>query len=736
MADESRLTGIQKALGQLFQVAFKPGRSGRPTSKLIPLKVTTDPKTGKLRDPEEEVFPSKVQKLFDYWAQKCHDGPLTLNNRMQLYEDMDMLFYNSTLISRAMKLMAEEVVQADSNMKTIGVEAKPDQRKFILDFIDNIGLEDHLYAAALNTIQYGDAGWVLSLSEDGVDEILPIDVYDLIDRIEFTPHEVMKELQSKTSILTKMTSMERLSHLIKSVEETKNNYASYFKSYLFGFQVGDFVVPPWRFIHFRNYTPKSPFAPFGMPYFIHAIAPYRQYDMALSLQVIARGARFPIQVYKLNIPGASTPTDKLDRALEFITEFENSGLREVKKEGIGVGEKMVTIKDLFEYENIVPDIELGRIDDIEMLRDDIVLATGLPRNFLDPNNGSFGNSGVALSQQFKPFARAVYQVQSILLQGVAQLIKIHMVHSGKWKLEDIDFQLTMPYPESQTDRDLISSQSDLLTLANNILDALSTKIVGDPSAQLPVELIRQIYTQILPYDSERVKMWIDTTEKAREEIKKAQEVQDDSSVFEDQGQDLGDEQDQGDQQQENYVRKVKLKHIDLSEMKVREALSHLSEKAIKRMIKETIFEESQSYITNGTLAGKHVFSSRNKSKDFDVKKIVEFRKAQVKRLQETTPGFLETEFSYLPESIEEVEVGISDEQKEQLKTRGTYSTFADLKDIEEFVDPEVLEEEKQRHESGTETQSESGRNHRRFQEKEDQPRRTRGPKRRSERSDS
>lgn len=730
MADESRLTGIQKALGQLFQVAFRPGRTGRPTSKLIPLKVTTDPKTGKLRDPEEEVFPSKVQKLFDYWAQKCHDGPLTLNNRMQLYEDMDMLFYNSTLISRAMKLMAEEVVQADSNMKTIGVEAKPDQRKFILDFIDNISLEDHLYAAAFNIIQYGDAGWVLSLSEDGVDEILPIDVYDLIDRIEFTPHEVMKELQSKTSILTKMTSMERLSHLIKSVEDTKNNYASYFKSYLFGFQIGDFVVPPWRFIHFRNYTPKSPFAPFGMPYFIHAVAPYRQYDMALSLQVIARGARFPIQVYKLNIPGGSTPTDKLDRALEFVGEFENSGLREVKKEGIGVGEKIVTIKDLFEYENIVPDIELGRIDDIELLRDDIILATGLPRNFLDPNNGSFGNSGVALSQQFKPFARAVYQVQSILLQGIAQLIKIHMVHSGKWKLEDIDFQLTMPYPESQTDRDLISSQSDLLTLANNILDALSTKIVGDSSAVLPVELIRQVYTQILPYDPERVKMWIDASEKAREEIQKAQEVPDQEDQ-EDLG--FGDDDQEGDQdqQQENYVPKIK--YLDLSEKKVREALNRLSEKTIKRMIKETIFEESQSYITNGTLSGKHVFSSRNKSKDFDVNKIIEFRKSQVKRLQETTPNFLETEFSYLPESIEEVEVGISDEQKELLRTRGTYSTLAaDLKDIEEFIDPAVLEEEEKRHESRTEELESSG-DHRRFKEKDNHPRGARNSKRRSER---
>ena len=68
------------------------------------------------------------------------------------------------------------------------------------------------------------------------------------------------------------------------------NYANHFKHYLLGFQVSNFLLPPWKFIHFRNFTSKDPFAPYGMPTFIHAIAPYRQYDAGMTIQMVSRGA--------------------------------------------------------------------------------------------------------------------------------------------------------------------------------------------------------------------------------------------------------------------------------------------------------------------------------------------------------------------------------------------------------------------------------------------------------------
>jgi len=501
---------------KLNNIGIANGREAYPTKK-------TRKADGGTRVSFEE-FPDPVRQAWNLWKGSSRFDTVKYEDRKLLWSDMDMLFYSNVVASRVMKLSADEVCQADANFRIVNVEAQPKLRDHILKLFDRLRIDKHLLSTALSICRYGNAGWVLSTSSLGVDEVLPIDINDLYDRIEFTPHEVRKQLLGGTSTMVgRMSQNARMKVLVDSILETSQDTDSYFKSYLFGFQIGpDFILPPWKFLHFRNFTADNPFFPFGIPPFIHMVSAYRQYDTALSLQVAARGARFPIYKYKLQFPNVVNITEKLDRATEFIGDFANSGLHTTRKEDIGVGERVVTIEGLYDFEQETPEIDLGRIDDIEMMRDDLIVASGIPRNFIDPNATGFGNSGIALTQQFKPFARFVYGIQSIILENLTQLVKIDAILSGKFSEEELEFQLTMPYPESQTDREMIGSQSDLVDLLNKILDTLGQRVAGDANALLPPELIRQVASEILPYDQDRIDEWVNAALITRQEGKEVE----------------------------------------------------------------------------------------------------------------------------------------------------------------------------------------------------------------------
>jgi len=453
-------------------------------------------------------LPPQTQKFYDYWMNSCHDDAASFENRELLYSDIDMIYLNSPILSRGIDITRDESYQADANFKTIGVDASPRVRDFLLEHHDNIGLEQHIPDAADSIVKYGNHGWVLGTNDTGVSKIIPINIFDLVDRIEFSAHHLRQKIKDTKSNIYRMTNSQKMKMLIDNVLKT-TNVETYLETYLFGFQVGDFILPPWKFIHFRNLINNSPFAPFGQPMFLHAIAPYRQYDAAMTLQVAARSARFPIFKHEIDLPNVP-PSDKLAHAVRFVNLLQQSGMLDSRKEEPGVGEHVVTIKGLYDYTQETPDIDLGRMDDIEALLDGLDMATGLPRSFLDANKGSFGNSGYALAQQFRPFGRRVYRVQQILLEGISQMDKIHLILSGKFKEEEIEFQLTMPYPESQIDRDMIGAQGDLLDLSNKIFDMVGQRIVGDPNALLPPDLVRQVLTKILPWDGDTIKRWMNS----------------------------------------------------------------------------------------------------------------------------------------------------------------------------------------------------------------------------------
>ena len=600
----------QNYRNNLLAKLFNVGLSGDNQS-LLATKIVQDKRTGKFFS-VEDVFSDKMSNLWRLWQEGCHDLPSDYANREQLYTDMETLYMNCPFISRAVLLMAAECIQADVNMNSIGVEAPKDQKEYILKKIQDLGIEKMIFETAKNIILYGDAGWLLKFNDKGVSRILPINIYQLQDRIEFTPHLVQEYLRNKNPSFTQMISTNQKLRFLADSMRNGDDYAQFHDSYLFGFQIGDLYTPPWRFVHFRNFSSTSAFAPFGMPYFIHAMGPYRQWDTAMSLQVMMRGAKFPIDEFKVKLPSHMGLAEAVMYAHDFQQQYENMGLRESRKEGVGLGERVFSIVDMYEYNQIVPQIDLDDVKDIEMLENQLVLSTGLPRNLLDPNNGSFGNSGISLIQQFKPFARSVFQIQSILLQGITQLLKIDMIQSERFLAKDIDFVLTMPYPESQTNPELVQSQNELLSLANSIIDALSDKVLGGaPEGGVPLEIVRQVYTQILPYDATRIDSWLEIYKKAREDRDAKQ----------------AEAPPEGDMA-ESRKREKNLFYESLAKQANKQgSVTHLS-----RLLEDIIYEKKTSRITESMDGRRHLYSSRLPV-DFDVQIMEDWRAGELKKLE-------------------------------------------------------------------------------------------------------
>ena len=544
----------------------------------------------------DDVRDSTTQKMFRKFKQ-MRTNPAKINNIKKLYAEMEGMYFNVSLISRAVDLVVDEVDQSEVSGEGILVECLNDKmKKDIEDMIEKVNLNSYNKPVAKDLVLNGNSYVVISLDKEGVSGLMVIDPRDCDERIEFTASEMEKELRGNAhyvSMLSRNTQIKQIVDIIVSEED--DDFDEYFKPHLIGFQFGERALPPWRVLHFRNEVSSTAFSPYGQPYFLRSLFAAKQLQMAMGLQLIARQARMPIQIWKLKLPPGTNPTTQLDKGLEFVNEIQNSGMNSTRKEEEGIGAKIYTIADLFEFEMVTPEIDIGKVDDLEILMNDLVISTGIPRNFIDPNGGSgFGNSGISLREQFKPFGRSVLSIQSEILEQWTQLVKIHLVQKG-WTIEDMDFRLSMPSPESATNPELIDNQSSLIELSNNLIDALQGKILGDDSeVKLPNSIKRAIYKKILPYGSD-IDNWIDTIEKEKAEFdkKKAEEesasAEGEESTGEESGADTG-----SDFTFESIYRKRNPK------------------KKIGDFLKEEVYREKQKRLKNSVVRGRHEYSSLNR----------------------------------------------------------------------------------------------------------------------------
>ena len=514
------MADYQKRLQAFYNIiANDPKKSTQP---LFPAEANTKPNTRVAPENKAQSykalrainFPSDVQKFYTWWLSENFDSSHTIRERFNRYEDLKFMRINAPIISLAVDLFADEAIQYDSQSKVINVHSSDKKvTKSIYNFLDKMGYLNpaNLRNIAVNLAQYGDS-FAINTTEDkkGVTAVTFVDVFDIKDRLEFKLSNVKSEYNRINGTYQTYSRSQRLQKLANLMNAEADNIDSdvgkYFQTYLFGYQVDDdLFLPPWNVSHFRLFSTESEFFPWGKSLFINSISPFRQLQSAKNLMVMARASKFPKEHIEVQTTDKMTAIEKWNAVLEAKQEYQNLTVELGQKEDFGLSSQLWTPAELLKFNLIENKMNIDDIADVEFLLEEMLSGTGIPRSYIKPESG-FGESGQALMQKHKPFARKTLSIQSAILNEITHLIKLHWLITGEYDPYVTPFELTMNFPVIEDTNDRIRNRGDSIDLAKSIVDNMAD-ILGIDTVDIPEDMIVDIFDKYSVLNSDELSSW-------------------------------------------------------------------------------------------------------------------------------------------------------------------------------------------------------------------------------------
>jgi hypothetical protein len=433
---------------------------------------------------------------------------------------------NDPFLSRVCRLVADEATQLDDQNRLLSVESP--SVAFVnkcYELFSQWGLtQQRISAVCYDLEQYGEALWAHRVTEKGVERIIPLKVPALKERLEFSPAhmaeviaqmngemELMKNRGSKIEkLLASLSAKIEPNKDITTIKDLEENFADTFDTKLLGFEFDDgIIVPPWLITHFRYQPDNSEFFPYGYPPLLMALAPFKQSHSTIALQGLARAASFPVQLYKVkNTEGASVA-----QAFETVNavreDYENIGVSPMSNslEVYTVNTKVWVPEGLLDMQIIESKIDMDFTGDLEIFQDRVAIACGVPKAYLDQEFGGFGNSGISLVEQYKPFARHVYTIQSSFLESLGQLLRLHFAITGDFDY-NIPFVLSMRFPAEDAGADKREARTAAIELANGIIEMLQGVLGMEEGEPLPEDVVSDILSKYTFLDPTDLQRWI------------------------------------------------------------------------------------------------------------------------------------------------------------------------------------------------------------------------------------
>ena len=454
---------------------------------------------------------SKLEELFEGWLADTGDS---LQEVAQRRNRVDQLLYaklNDPFILRAVQLYADEATQLDVQDRIIGIES-PDLRmtKRMYELLNSWGITQQRIRATIEQLAtFGDAFWSTKVSDRGVERINPLKQLQISDRLEFNPVqalELRKRMEGHFATLANKNTL--IKSLLDDLEESED-FADLFDTKLFGYVIeNDMVVPPWSVNHFRVNPDASEFYPFGTSPILGTLAPFKLTSSTITLQSIARVLSFPITLYKVKT------TENTDEARQFEVvdrvreEYDNIGVNPASgnSEVYSVNTKIWMPDGLMDVDVVKPDTDIGFTDDIAMYQDRTAVASGVPKAYLVQEWGGFGNSALSLTEQYKPFARATYTIQTAFLEGLSDLFRLHFAITGEYDFR-MPFTLSLRFPAEEVSDEKNKSRADSMELASSVLDMIRTAIGAEEEEGLPPDIVRDILGKFSFLDPEDIVKW-------------------------------------------------------------------------------------------------------------------------------------------------------------------------------------------------------------------------------------
>lgn len=499
-----------------FRKSKTKGAFGGSKSPVDFVKVDVESEMRIAQGKVPKIFHTKMGKtldsLFDAWTTDVYDTYTNYQDRLRRLAELEFAILNDPFLGQAADLYADEASQIDSQDTLINIDcADARMKQKMEDLLDQWGVTQNRARSALYTLAWaGDAFWSVKVTPNGVIRINPLNVHQITERLEFDPIQTASQLAVNRDMITALSKDAKLRMMLDTIENDENGeFSDMFDKKLFGFVLdGDMVVPPWNIVHFRLNADQSEFYPMGKSLFLKALAPYRQFNATMTLQSIARVKAFPITTYQIAIPPGTDSEEVFAKVEEAREQYNNLGEAGNNSETMSVNTEMWMPKDLVSIDMHSPTIDLNAIGDLEIYENRVAIASGVPKGYINPEVGLFGNSAIALIEQFKPFARRVFNIQSAFLEGLSNLYRIHFAITGEFDYRE-PFVLSMKFPNEESSAERQQAKGDSLELSKNIIGMISD-VIGAIDDPLPQEVVQDILSKFSFLSDKDIRKWVKT----------------------------------------------------------------------------------------------------------------------------------------------------------------------------------------------------------------------------------
>ena len=528
--DKSNEAGLNNFLSRLFGWKKNTKGNGNPV-EFVTVDLDSNQKIGQalaqdLMDISSNIESGNLSKhlqgLLDSWLTDTTDTQQELAKRMDLIKQIDYAVRTDPYIGQVVKLYADECTQCDLQNQVISIETPdPLMTRRMYELLSIWGVtQNRCHSAIENLAEYGNAFWCNQVSSRGVERIIPLKQHQIKERIEFNPVEVAEKRATKTGSFMSAVSKNYLLNKMVNGLEAGEDYCDIFDKKLFGFTMPgvnngqDIILPPWAITHFRV-DGDGQFSPWGTSILINARAPFKQLISTIALQSLARVSSFPITLYNVKT------SENTDEARQFSTvnkvrmAYDNIGVSPMvgNSEVYSVNTKLWVPKGLLEVDVKKPEVDIKFTDDMEMYQDRVAVASGLPRAYFEKGWGEYGDSAKSLIEQYKPFGRRAYTIQSAFLDGISDLFRLHFAISGEYDYR-VPFTLSMKFPAEETSKSRLDSQTSSIEMANKVVNTVKSAIGAGDDEALPAEVVRDIMSKYAFLDPGDLQKWTKASKRA------------------------------------------------------------------------------------------------------------------------------------------------------------------------------------------------------------------------------
>lgn len=387
-----------------------------------------------------------------------------LNNVKLMYRDADLMDAFPE-IGAALDIIAEEATVLSPKNQVVTVYSKSDRIKNVLEelFTNRLDLQVTANMIIRGMCKYGNQFMLLNIdNKQGITGWRQLPVFN-VERLENGVENQYGKGRASNSDNVDMST--------KFVWHDESNSQQAFRN--------------WQIGHFRLLT-DSMYLPYGVSYLNKARRHWRMLSLMEDMMLIYRLERsIERRVYKIYVGGIDD-ADVQAYVNEIANNFKRTSIIDPMTGQLDLRKNILSVdQDIFiptrdeaaptPIDTLSAAQNLTAMDDIKFVQNKVFTALGIPKTFLNFEEGAGDGKNLALMDV--RFTRRINRVQQAFLMELTKIASIHLYILG-FHDELTNFSLSMSNPSTQAEQLEIDNVAKKITA---VRDA-----VTDPGSGIPI----------------------------------------------------------------------------------------------------------------------------------------------------------------------------------------------------------------------------------------------------------